>query len=60
MKDIPELKDAEKAHIEKKIDEVRRMVRDCSEERMPQGACRFCLEVYRATINQAIDLGLYE
>lgn len=60
MKEIPEVKESERVHIEKKIDEVRRMVRVCSEERMPQGACRFCLEIYRATINAAIDLGIYK
>ena len=59
MKDKPELKESEISHIEKKIDHVRRMVRQCSEEGMPQGACRFCLEIYRATINEAIDLGIY-
>jgi hypothetical protein len=55
-----ELKDFEKMHIHYQIDNVRRLVRRCAEERMPQGPCKFCLEIYRAAINKAIDLGFWE
>lgn len=55
-----ELKPSQKAHIENQLDAVRAMVRYCSEERMPQGPCKYCLELYRAAINQAIDLGVFE
>lgn len=55
-----ELKPSKKAHIENQLDAVRFMVRACSEDRMPQGPCSYCLEIYRAAINKAIDLGVYE
>ena len=55
-----ELKNSERIHIENQLDAVRAMVRHCADERMPQGPCRWCLEIYRAAINQAIDLGVYE
>lgn len=55
-----ELTPSQKEHIESQLDAVRAMVRQCSEERMPQGPCRYCLEIYRASMNQAIDLGVYE
>ena len=55
-----ELKDSQRIHIENQLDAVRAIVRHCSDERMPQGPCRYCLELYRSAINQAIDLGVYE
>lgn len=55
-----ELTQRELDHIQIQLDTVRHIVRHCAEERMPQGPCRFCLELYRTTINQAIDLGVYE
>ena len=55
-----ELKQSEKAHIEFQLDAIRRMVRECSDYRMPQGPCEYCLEIYRAAMNQAIDCGVYE
>jgi hypothetical protein len=55
-----ELKQSEKAHIEFQLDAIRRMVRECSDYRMPQGCCEYCLEIYRAAINQALDCGVYE
>jgi hypothetical protein len=55
-----ELTQSELDHIQMQLDTVRHIVRHCADERMPQGPCRFCLELYRTTINNAIDLGLYE
>ena len=55
-----ELTQSEVFHIKDQLDTVRHIVRHCANERMPQGPCRFCLELYRTTINQAIDLGVYE
>ena len=55
-----ELTESERRHIEYQLDDVRIMVRNCSKERMPQGACKYCLEIYRAAINKAIDLGVYD
>lgn len=55
-----ELKESEKIHVQAQLDMIRRTVRSCSEDRMPQGPCKYCLDLYRAAINQAIDLGVYE
>lgn len=60
MKERKELTEQEINHIQMQLDHTRRMVRTCSDERMPQGPCKYCLEVYRAAINQAINRGLYE
>lgn len=55
-----ELTPRQKEHIEGQLDAIRAMVRQCADERLPQGPCRYCLEIYRAAINQAIDEGVYE
>ena len=55
-----ELKDFEKSHIHEQMDHARRLVRSCADDRMPQGPCRFCLEIYRAAMNKAIDLGFWD
>ena len=55
-----ELRKSERIHIENQLDAIRHIVRTCSEERMPQGPCKYCLELYRAAMNQAIDHGVYE
>ena len=55
-----ELRESEKMHIEKQLDSIKRIVRECSDERMPQGPCKYCLELYRAAINKGIDVGVYE
>jgi hypothetical protein len=47
-------------HIENTLDSIRSIIRLCSEERMPQGPCTYCLELYRSAMNQAIDAGVYE
>jgi len=52
--------DREKQHLAEQLDHVRRMVRKCSEERMPQGACAFCLQVYRVALNAALDEGVFD
>ena len=55
-----ELTPSKKSHIEDQLNAVRYMVRQCSEDRMPQGPCSYCLEIYRTAINKAIDLGVYD
>ena len=51
---------SEITHIENTVDSIRAIIRLCSEERMPQGPCKYCLELYRSAMNQAIDAGVYE
>ena len=60
MKKEKQLTELEAEHIQTQLDWVRSIVRNCSEERMPQGACKYCMELYRTAVNQAIDRGLYE
>lgn len=55
-----ELSESELNHIHEQLDWVRSIVRNCSNERMPQGACPFCLELYRLAINQALDAGVWD
>jgi hypothetical protein len=55
-----EISKSERMHIEAQLDFVRHLVRHCAEERMPQGPCKYCLEIYRKAMNQAIDQGVYE
>jgi hypothetical protein len=55
-----ELKQGEKGHIEFQLDAIRRMVRECSDDRFPDGPCQYCLEIYRTAINQALDSGVYD
>ena len=55
-----EYTDSEKKHVEWQLDEVRCMVRNCAEERMPQGPCEFCKAIYTKAINLAIDAGVYD
>ena len=52
--------ESEKKHIEWQLDEIRCMVRNCSEERMPQGPCEFCKEIYLKAVNEAIKAGVYD
>jgi len=60
MKEGKEYTESEKTHISEQLDCIRQIVRHCSEERMPQGACTFCLTLYRAALNAAIDCGVWE
>ena len=55
-----EFSESERKHIEWQLDEVRCMVRNCSEERMPQGPCEFCKEIYLKAVNMAITAGVYD
>jgi hypothetical protein len=55
-----ELTESEKNHIQEQLDLVRSVVRNCSEERMPQGPCSYCLALYKTAMNQAIDKGVWE
>lgn len=55
-----ELTESEKSHVEEQLQYARSLVRHCSDERMPQGPCRFCLAIYRAAMNAAIDVGIWD
>ena len=55
-----ELSQSEISHIEEQLDWIRSVVRNCSDERMPQGPCSYCLGLYRLAINQAIDAGVWD
>lgn len=52
--------ETEKEHISTQLDCIREIVRHCSENRMPQGACDYCLALYRVALNKAIDSGVWE
>lgn len=60
MKKVKEYTESEKNHIRNQLDWVRSIVRNCSKERMPQGACSYCLEIYRVATNKALDAGVWD
>ena len=55
-----ELTQSEREHIRAQLDWIRSVVRHCSDERMPQGPCEYCLGLYRLAINQALDAGVWD
>tara|TARA_B110000444_G_scaffold260592_1_gene308189 strand:+ start:2539 stop:2724 length:186 start_codon:yes stop_codon:yes gene_type:complete len=52
--------ETERNHISDQLDCIRQIVRHCSEDRMPEGACDFCLALYKTALNNAIDAGVWE
>jgi len=60
MKEKKEYTESELNHIRKQLDWVRSIVRHCSEERMPQGACSYCVGLLRLAMNQALDAGVWD
>ena len=60
MVDGKKYKESEKEHISNQLDCIRQIVRYCSEDRMPQGPCDYCLALYREALNKAIDSGVWQ
>lgn len=59
-KENREYTESELMHIREQLDWVRSIVRQCSRDRMPQGACPFCLQIYRTAVNAALDAGVWD
>ena len=57
---MKELSESELNHVQEQLDWIRRIVRECADERMPQGPCKYCMGLYKLAMNQALESGLWD